>query len=403
MEKDTETKPGSLKPESRLDADSKDTETKDSEKTSLNPQSDIRLASPPDNNQSKEHPVGQGGDFSRKDKGQGDKTNTESLVDRLISMAVEGEYGSEEEEEGDFLSASEGDSSDEEKIQEWGDTLSEPVDTLHSSTQFNTAAAADKKCNTVGDGVSEVKDSDEEDAAAAETAAGDVEEGEGGGDTEEKDADEKEEDAKKKEEEERERKRQETEDALTEEERQSRLAEAVKVKTTGNEVFKQSQFTEAVELYSQGLELCPLKYVQQRSIMLSNRAACYMKEEKYDEAVKDCSKAIDLQPTYIKAINRRADAFEKLEKLEEALKDHQKILELDRTQANSYHTCMRLESEIKERNEKMKDEMIGKLKDLGNLVLRPFGLSTNNFQLNQDPNSGGYSVQFVQSPPSNGH
>lgn len=59
---------------------------------------------------------------------------------------------------------------------------------------------------------------------------------------------------------------------------QSRLAEAVKVKTTGNEVFKQSQFTEAVELYSQGLELCPLKYVQQRSIMLSNRAACYMKE-----------------------------------------------------------------------------------------------------------------------------
>ncbi|KAK8119854.1 uncharacterized protein PG998_004480 [Apiospora kogelbergensis] len=46
--------------------------------------------------------------------------------------------------------------------------------------------------------------------------------------------------------------------------------------------------------------------------------------------------------------------------------------------------------------EKEMAEMWGKLKDLGNGILKPFGLSTENFKMDKDEKTGGYSMNFKQ-------
>lgn len=42
------------------------------------------------------------------------------------------------------------------------------------------------------------------------------------------------------------------------------------------------------------------------------------------------------------------------------------------------------------------DEMLGKLKDLGNSLLGKFGLSVDNFKAVKDEKTGGYSISFQQ-------
>lgn len=143
-------------------------------------------------------------------------------------------------------------------------------------------------------------------------------------------------------------------------------------------------------------------YGTKLAVYYANRAATLLHLERNGEVITDCDIAILYNPTYVKAYLRRATAYERIENTEDALKDAQKAYELDPTNKIAKKAVGRLTKLENERMEKLKEETMGKLKDLGNSLLSNFGLSLDNFNAVQDPNTGGYSISFNQGGGSGG-
>lgn len=77
-----------------------------------------------------------------------------------------------------------------------------------------------------------------------------------------------------------------------------------------------------------------------------------------------------------------------------ALSAMQEVSPLDRKTVDE--ELRALPPRLEEAKQREMGEMMGKLKQLGNGILKPFGLSTNNFNFIKDENTGGYSMQFNQ-------
>ena len=84
---------------------------------------------------------------------------------------------------------------------------------------------------------------------------------------------------------------------------------------------------------------------------------------------------------------------EKAENIDEALTQNKKLLELNPNDIKIMMKIKELQKAIEERNEKQKAEVMDGLKTIGNNVLGYFGLSLNNFKLEQGE-GGGYNFSF---------
>jgi len=70
---------------------------------------------------------------------------------------------------------------------------------------------------------------------------------------------------------------------------------------------------------------------EDKAVLMSNRAACFMTNttQNYNEAIVDCSNALEINPNYLKALIRRGQAYEAIEKFKLALQDMKQVLQLD--------------------------------------------------------------------------
>lgn len=152
---------------------------------------------------------------------------------------------------------------------------------------------------------------------------------------------------------------------------------------------------EKTDLYEQFKSSIPKEGQAACAILYANMGACYQRLEEHDHTIQACTNALKLSPHYTKALIRRAHSYEKKDELDAALEDYKLLCTLDPKNKEARKAAIRLPKQIAERNERLKNEAMEKLKEVGNKFLGLFGLSTDNFQFQQDQ-SGGYSVNMKQ-------
>ncbi|KAI9229073.1 MAG: hypothetical protein DHS80DRAFT_22672 [Piptocephalis tieghemiana] len=188
---------------------------------------------------------------------------------------------------------------------------------------------------------------------------------------------------------------------LSKEEIEELLEQTEELKRQGNAHFGKGEWELASGLYSKAALLCPEGHNKERAIYSGNLAACDIKLGKYEDAIKSCTTALEADPTYHKALLRRAQAQERLDTWSALSKAQEDYRTLQKESPQHDSVCRdalgRLEPRVLKAQEREKEEMMGKLKDLGNSILGKFGLSTDNFQFTPNGDGkGGYSMNFKQ-------
>ncbi|XP_058062233.1 mitochondrial import receptor subunit TOM70 [Anopheles bellator] len=92
-------------------------------------------------------------------------------------------------------------------------------------------------------------------------------------------------------------------------------------KNEGNKHFRGAMYDQAIVEYTTAIDHCPKEEATDRATYYQNRAAAHEQLQNFRDVINDCSKAIECNPTYTKALIRRAKAYEQIKELSSALDD----------------------------------------------------------------------------------
>jgi DnaJ homolog subfamily C member 7 len=137
-----------------------------------------------------------------------------------------------------------------------------------------------------------------------------------------------------------------------------------RMKEEGNSHFKAARYQQAVQIYSDALEVDPTNRGTNSKI-LNNRAMCYSKLKQWDQAREDCDRAIALDPSYTKAKKTRAKALGESGNWEEAVREYKAIAEQNPEEPGIAKEVKNAELELKKSKRKDYYKILGVEKDAG--------------------------------------
>ena len=182
---------------------------------------------------------------------------------------------------------------------------------------------------------------------------------------------------------------------LTEGEKKDIEEKIINERKNAGVLYKNGEYLQALNTYSLLLKDAKRAELKEQCCILNcNKGICFNKLYEYDKALESFKEALKYNKDYSKALCNKMLLLNKKEEYLEAYEDFKRLKTLD---YNLWENYRNLEGELSYKAEiqkkKMTDEMLGKLKDMGNTILGKFGLSLNNFQMT--PNGqGGYSIQY---------
>ena len=161
------------------------------------------------------------------------------------------------------------------------------------------------------------------------------------------------------------------------------MENSIKLKEMANSLYRENQYPEAIKVYE---EAAALGDDSLKSICFGNIGLCYFNLEEFEPALEYCEKALGLNNDYTKVRERKI----RILMIQGRVKDAKEELEKGKVADD---LRKEVEDVAAKEFEKEKTEMLGKLKDLGNTVLGKFGLSLDNFKVQQGEN-GGYNIAY---------
>ncbi|KAK5136352.1 hypothetical protein LTR08_003478 [Meristemomyces frigidus] len=135
-----------------------------------------------------------------------------------------------------------------------------------------------------------------------------------------------------------------------------------RMKEEGNGHFKAGRYQKAVDVYTTALEVDALNKGTNSKI-LNNRAMCYSRLKQWPQAIDDCDKAIQMDPSYTKARKTRAKALGEGGNWDEAVRAYKAIQEQTPEEPGIAKDIRNAEMELKKSKRKDYYKMLNIEKD----------------------------------------